>query len=100
MKIPWEYRNCRSALGALAFGATSLGIFFALLAFSPFLGPSGDTADAQRSVTAGASASTFVRKASAAAPMNVLHAPAENTIGSDSRTNDYQLERDSCCIGN
>lgn len=101
MKIHSEYRDGRHLLSAFCFGIAALGLFFISLAFSPFLGRPDDMQTARATVSAEASPYNLFRSA-AAAPISTVPAPAPgpNSIDGDSRSDNYQLERDACCVGN
>jgi hypothetical protein len=101
VKIHAEYRDGRQLLGASCFGIAAFALFFVALAFSPFLGRPDDMQTARPTLSAEASPYNLFRSA-AAAPISTVPAPAPSpdSIGSDSRSNNYQLERDACCVGN
>jgi hypothetical protein len=101
VKIDWEYRDGRQLLSALCFGIATLGLFFITLAFSPFLGQSDDVHSATPTASAEASPYDIFRSA-AAAPISTVpaSAPGPTSMDGDSRLDNYQLERDACCVGN
>jgi hypothetical protein len=99
--MQWEYRNCSSLAKAVCFGTASIGLFFVVLTFSPFVG-TGDMEHAKQDASSGTAPSVLIREATAAVPAILSNSnPALVTIpGADFRLENYQLERDSCCIGN
>jgi hypothetical protein len=101
MKICAEYRDGRQLLSAFCFGIAALGLFFTALAFSPFLERPYEMQTARPTVSAEASPYNLFRSA-AAAPISTVpaSAPWPDSIDGDSRSNNYQLERDACCVGN
>jgi hypothetical protein len=102
MKTRWdpEFRDGQALFKALCFGAASIVLFSMILMLSPFLGPSTEAIYAGMDPAGGTSPSAFIREAAAAMTGNVPQAAANATAASDSRLENYQLERDSCCIGN
>ena len=101
MNIRWEYRDGRQLLRALCFGVPALAVFLVVLAFSPFPGSPSDVRTIGGPVSAGASPYGLFREAMGAPISSVMElTPTLTIVEGDSRSNDYQLERDACCVGN
>lgn len=100
MKIAWKNRKVQLMALAACLGLAAVGFVSTDLSLSPFLSSAGDGQGAKSTeyVIPIVSPSNFFPEAIAAMPRTSL--PESFAPGSDSRLNDYQLERDSCCIGN
>ena len=100
MTKDWNYQD-RAVLRGVAAGAVSVGAVMIAVGLMAFPGSSSDMQRAEREPSADASPSGLVSSAAAAVRGDVpLVRTPPNISGDDSRLNDYQLERDSCCVGN
>ena len=101
MKLAWKTREIRLITAAVGISVAAVALVSTDL-FAPFTSLSS-TAQSARStvVTTVGSPSNFFPEANAAVPGTSLHSSlVSDGVGGDSGSDNYQLERDSCCIGN
>jgi hypothetical protein len=100
MKIASKTQKVGLIAVAVSIGLATVALVSTDL-FSLFVSPSA-TADSAKSmvVTAVASPGTFFPQAAAAVSSTPLHSSLSSAVDGDSRSDNYRLERDSCCIGN
>jgi len=99
MTIAWKNRKVNLIVLAACLGMAAAG-FVSTQWFSPVLSPASDGQRARLTeyVIPMVSPSNLFPEATAAMPGTSLNGSFAS--GSDSRLDDYRLERDSCCIGN
>jgi hypothetical protein len=102
MKRAWGCKSLRVSTGAIYLLLAGAGLSAVVVTFS-LLVPIHDTrseSDTAR-VPAAAAPSTLISEATAGTPMRLPdRVPAERGTAGEHNPYDYQLERDSCCIGN
>ena len=99
MKIigkPLQFRLIAAAVVVAVVALVSADLFL------PSMSPSSNAQNAWPMImTTDASPNSFVPTATAAVPSTLPHRSFESdAVGGDSRSNNYRLERDSCCFGN
>lgn len=101
MNIPAKSRYACALLGVVGFGLAT-ALVFLIPTSSPSSGLPSDAQSAKLSVNVLAKVPSvaLVREAKAVAVALPNETTALHVVGGDSRFDNYQLERDSCCIGN